>query len=285
MGASFKETNREAWDNYIAIMQDPTTPAGLGLTEIINKGYARVITQDIPHSNPNGEFPQGARGVRWARNNAEFMQYFNNYKERGLSKEDKRFSFGMLNDHYQNMIIGQAQMEKVVQCIVEMNALCIVPTFRIVKWAARMSFLPFIEDEHSFLKTTSQGSEGYTPENKPLGIMDVALTYSALEKSETKDKPSTQWESYHVDNALFMPNAAGCKPYTLNFSPYVLEKIEECKMARYNTYQDAGDGVRNKVTDAELRESLYKVLSADTREQEGFDKKGFKKPRRGGDAV
>ena len=56
-------------------------------------------------------------------------------------------------------------------------------------------------------------------------------------------------------------------------------------MARYNTYQDAGDGVRNKVTDAELRESLYKVLSADTREQEGCDKKGFKKPRRGGDAV
>ena len=262
MGASFKETNREAWDNYIAVMQDPTTPAGLGLTEIINKGYARAITQDIPHSNPNGEFPQGARGVRWARNNAEFMQYFNNYKERGLSKEDKRFSFGMLNDHYQNMIIGQAQMEKVVQCIVEMNALCIVPTFRIVKWAARMSFLPFIENKYSFLKTTSQGAIGFGEGNPyPLGIMDVAITYAALEKSETKDKPSTQWESYHVDNALLMPNAAGFKPYTLNFSPDVVDQINQINFGRFGDVEKISNLEVDDSTDAENREILYKRLS------------------------
>ena len=252
MGASFKETNRQAWDNYIAVMLDPTTPAGLNLTEIINLGHARCVSQQIFHTNPNSDLPEGSKGNKWARKNQEFMEYFRNYESRGISKEDKRFSFGMLNDHYQNMIVGQAQMEKVIQCVVEMNALCIVPTFRIVKWAARMSFLPLLDSKYSFLRTTSQGSIGL--KDKPLGISDLAITYAALEKSETKDKPSTQWESYHVDNALFMPNAAGFKPYTLNFSPKIIQTIEGINLKR------KGDAITDEI-DAHHREELYKALS------------------------
>jgi hypothetical protein len=198
-------------ETYFSVIRSAYAEPGLTRKEVIKLGREKCEELGLLPQDKDKELPhEDSNGIPWMKNHKTWKKLWDAYKGKNLLAQEQPFTLAILNQ-YPFLINGSEQMKTVQNAMMDLTALDIVPTVRVIKWTARFSTHTLSADD-TFLSTTGFGSmsdrwkdhSGRIHPHK-LGALDLGQIYADKEREELQGKSDISWDSSELDAKFFSP--------------------------------------------------------------------------------
>ena len=208
---SWEKDEPKIAETYFSVLRGAYVEPGLTRSEVIKLGREKCEELELLPQDKNKELPhEDSNGIPWMKTNKTWIRLWDAYKGKNLLDQEQPFTLAILNQ-FPWLISGAEQMKTVQNAMMDLGALDIIPSIRVIKWTARFSSETLSADD-TFLTTTGFGSvsgrwKDHSERIHPfkLGALDFGQIYADKEREELQGKSDISWNSSELDAKFFSP--------------------------------------------------------------------------------